>query len=91
DHALPGRRPVAQIEALVERGTRRFGYFLDDLNGFVAEREYLAGDAFTVADIDALIMVDFGSRVTKAELGAHEHLAEWYERIRSRPAIRAEG
>ena len=91
DHALPGRRPVPQIEALVERGTKRFGHFLEDLDGFLAGRDYVAGDAFTVADIDALVMVDFGCRVTRAERDAHEHLSGWYERVCSRPAIRAEG
>ena len=91
DHALPGRRPVPQIEALVERGTRRFGYFLEDLDAILADHQYVAGDAFTVADIDALVMVDFGCRATKAELDAHDHLSEWYERVRNRPAIRAEG
>jgi len=94
DHALPGRRPVPQIEALAERGTRRFGHFLEDLDGFLAERDYVAGDAFTVADIDALVMVDFGCRVTRTELfklDAHDNLLKWYERVRNRPAIRAEG
>ncbi|MDT8409231.1 MAG: glutathione S-transferase family protein [Wenzhouxiangellaceae bacterium] len=91
DHALPGRRPVPQIEELVERGTRRFKHYLEDLDGFLAERQYLVGDAFTVADIDAMIMVDFGCRVTKAGLDRLDHLSTWYERIRSRPKIRAEG
>lgn len=91
DHALPGRRPVPQIEALVERGERRFGYFLEDLDEFLSEREYVAGSAFTVADIDALVMIDFGTRVTRTELGARQHVSKWYERIRNRPAICAEG
>lgn len=91
DHALPGRRPVPQIEALAERGLRRFGHFLEDLDGFLAERDYVAGDAFTVADIDALVMLDFGCRVTKKDAAHLEHLFAWSERIRNRPAIRAEG
>ncbi|HKL50074.1 MAG TPA: glutathione S-transferase family protein, partial [Wenzhouxiangellaceae bacterium] len=91
DHALPGRRPVPQIDALAERGVRRFGHFLEDLDGFLDEQGYVAGDAFTVADIDALVMIDFGCRVTKAELEAHANLSKWYERVRNRPAIRAEG
>lgn len=91
DHALPGRRPVPQIEALAERGVQRFGHFLEDLDGILSERDYVAGDVFSVADIDALVMVDFGCRVTKTELGAYSNLSKWYERVRSRPAIRAEG
>src|SRR6056297_3153864 len=45
----------------------------------------------SVADIDALVMIDFGRRVTKAELDANANLSKWYERVRNRPAIRAEG
>ncbi len=89
DHALPGRRPVPQIEALVARGTRRFGHFLEDLDAFLGTRDYVAGDVFTVADIDAMVMIDFGGRVTRTEPGSHEHLSEWYKRICSRPAIHA--
>jgi len=91
DHALPGRRPVPQIEALVERGVRRFGSFVEDLDATLREREYVAGNAFSVADIDALVMIDFGTRVTRTALDAHQHVSKWYERIGSRPAIRAEG
>lgn len=91
DHALPGRRPVPQIGALAERGVRRFGHFLEDLDGFLAGRDNVAGDAFTVADIDALVMLDFGCRVTKKEVGHLRHLSAWAARIRDRPAIRAEG
>ena len=91
DHALPGRRPVPQIEALVDRGVRRFGYFLKDLDELLGTREYVAGDAFTVADIDTLVMIDFGSRVTRLGMDPHEQLSRWYKRITSRPAIHTEG
>jgi len=91
DHALPGRRPVPQIEALAERGTLRLGRFLEDLDAFLAGREYVAGDVFTVADIDALVMLEFGCRVTKKEVDHLEQLSAWAQRIRDRPAVRAEG
>ena len=90
DHALPGRRPVPQIEALVERGTRRFGYFLEDLDVLLSDRQFVIGDSFTVADIDALVMVDFGCRVTKKETGHLNHLSAWAARMGNRAAIRAE-
>ena len=90
DHALPGRRSVPQIEALVERGTRRFGYFLEDLDVFLSDRQFVIGDSFTVADIDALVMVDFGCRVTKKETSHFDHLSAWAARMRNRAAIRAE-
>lgn len=87
DHAVPGRRPVPQIADLAERGKLRFGHFLDDLDARLAHRDFVAIDAFSVADIDALVIVDFGLRVTGSKLDDHANLAEWRERIKSRDAF----
>ncbi|MDT8438291.1 MAG: glutathione S-transferase family protein [Wenzhouxiangellaceae bacterium] len=87
DHALPGRRPVAQIAELAERGRVRFGHFLDDLDQRLAAREYLATGAFTTVDIDAFVVIEFGLRVTKGTLDGHERLAAWQQRIAARPAF----
>ena len=57
---------------------------------FLSDRDFVAGDSFTVADIDALVMVDFGCRVTKKETGHLDHLSAWAARMRNRPAIHAE-
>ena len=87
DHAVPGRRPMPQIEELAERGRTRFGWFLDDLNALLETREYLAGDAFSTADIDALVILEFGQRATRAPSDGLNGLNEWLARIRDRPAL----
>lgn len=87
DHAVPGRRPVAQIPALAERGRLRFGYFVDDLEQRLARAPYLLGEHFTVADIDAWVVLDFGSRVTRSTLDAHPAVADWRRRLTLRPAF----
>ncbi len=87
DHAVPGRRPVAQIAELATRGKLRFGHFLDDLDARLAHREFIATEEFTVADIDACVVVDFGLRVTQSDLGSHACVAEWHRRIAVRPAF----
>lgn len=89
DHAVPGRRPVAQIDALAERGRLRFGHFLSDLEQRLSDREYIAADHFTTADIDAVTVLDFGLRATRGSLDEFEQLRTWREAIAARPAFEA--
>lgn len=88
--ALPGPRPVEQIPALVARGTERYRHFLEDLNLRLGETEFVAGDAYSIADITALVAVDFGARALKIAPGAEQaHLRRWHEEMSSRPSASA--
>ena len=59
------------------------------LDGVLADREYIAGTRFTVADIVALCAVDFG-RVSKIKLQLdHKNLARWHEQVSARPSAKA--
>lgn len=87
DHAVPGRRPVAQIAQLAERGIRRFGFFLEDLDRRLAESAHIAGGEFSVADIDAYIVLEFGQRATKLDPDEYQHLGAWRQRLAGRPAF----
>jgi len=89
DHAVPGRRPVAQIPELAERGRKRFGFFLEDLDRRLASSAHIAGPEFSVADIDAFVVLDFGRRATKLDPDGFPHLSAWRKRIAERPAIAA--
>jgi glutathione S-transferase len=89
DRALAGTAPVAQIAELAERGrerTQRFFRFLDEV---LSDRDYIAGDHFTIADITALVAVDFAgwSKLTPGpEL---KNLAAWHARVSARPSAKA--
>ena len=61
---------------------------LDFLDRHLAERQYIAGDAYTVADITALTAVDF-ARVIDIRIGDRPHLAAWHERVSARPSAKA--
>lgn len=88
DHALPGRRPVAQIPELAERGRQRFEWFMNDLDDMLSGRDHVAGNDFSVADITALVTIDFGLRGMKMQLPEDAAaLKAWHERVSSRPAI----
>ena len=59
------------------------------LDGVLADREYIAGAWFTVADIVALCAVDFG-RVSKIKLQPDQkNLARWHEQVSARPSAKA--
>lgn len=59
------------------------------LDGVLADREYIAGTRFTVADIVALCAVDFG-RVSKIKLQPDQkNLARWHEQVSARPSAKA--
>ena len=69
-----------------ERIDERF----DWLNEELANRSYMAGERFTVADITAMCAIDFG-RVSDIRIKAdsHPHLAAWHKRVSERPSTKA--
>ena len=62
----------------------------DWLDTELANRSYLAGDRYTVADITALCAIDFG-KVSNIRVSAetHPHLAAWHKRVSERPSSKA--
>ncbi len=78
NRALPGPANVAQLPELVERGRARLELSFEMLNGVLGDQLFLAGDAFTFADIDLLAAIDFakwGARISPNE--SLEHLHRW--------------
>jgi glutathione S-transferase len=89
DHAVVGPRGYPQIPELAERGRSRTQDFMDDLNRYLGEREYVAGDRFSAADITAMIALDF-AKWAKIEIPqGHEHLKRWYDAVSARPSAKA--
>ena len=84
DRALPGPKNVAQVPALVERGTARLEQGFAALNEVLSEQPFLAGEDFSFADIDLLAAIDFakwGARMSPDE--SHEHLHRWRKEARA--------
>ena len=87
--ALPGPDGYEQIPELAERGRRRVVAFLQRLDEQLSHGQFVAGDVFTIADITALVFVDFAAW-SRVELPAGSgHLKRWYETVSSRPSARA--
>lgn len=87
--ALPGPVGYEQIPALAERGRARVRHFLDVLNQRLAETPFVAGAAFSVADITAFITVEFASWMKLVPPEDAAALRRWLEGIRARPSAKA--
>lgn len=85
--ALPGPVGYAQIPALAERGLARLQPFFTTLNARLAGRDFIAADRFSVADITAVVAVDF-ARIVKVKPGdEHPHLQRWRAAMAERPSM----
>ena len=87
NRALPGPVDYAQIPELAQRGLARLQQFFAALDTRLAEHAFVAGERFSIADITAVVAVDF-ARVVKVKPGeAHPHLARWRAAMAERPAM----
>ena len=87
NRALPGPVSYAQIPALAERGLARLRKFFDDLDLHLSGREAIADSGFSIADITAVVAVDF-ARVVRVKPGEqHGNLLRWRAAMAQRPAM----
>ena len=59
------------------------------LDGELADRSFLAGEAFSMADICALSTVDFAAWIGLALDPERKNVAAWHARVTSRPSAAA--
>jgi glutathione S-transferase len=89
DRAVTGPVPFEQIPALAERGKKRAALFLQLLEFMVGPKPFLCGDAMSVADIDAFIVVEFAKWI-KVEIPAEApNLRRWHASVSARPSAKA--
>jgi glutathione S-transferase len=87
DRALPGPVNYPQIPELAQRGQARVQQFFVDLDRRLAGRGFVAGDRFSIADITAVVAVDF-ARVVKVRPGEqHPNLQRWRAAMALRPSM----
>jgi len=87
DRALPGPVDYAQIPELAARGLARLKRFLEVLDTRLATNAHVAGDAFSVADITAVVAVDF-ARIVRVKPGEeHPNVLRWRAAMAQRPAM----
>jgi glutathione S-transferase len=87
NRALPGTKDYAQIPALAERGQARAREFFAVLNQRLVGREYIAAGRFSLADITALVAVDFARAIRLKPGDEHPELLRWRALLGQRPSI----
>ena len=90
-HTNPGMAPVEvpQVPEWGEANRPKVMAYLEFLNLELAERAYIAGDRFTVADITALVALDF-MRVIRVEVPeTFSHLLRWKSLVSERLSAKA--
>ena len=64
---------------------KRLGWLDTEL----ANRPYIAGERFTIADITAMVGIDFGKPSNIRIQAEQKNLARWHESVSSRPSAKA--
>jgi glutathione S-transferase len=72
-------------EVCRQSAERTFGM----VDGFLASSKFIAGDRYTIADITALVAIDFAKLVKLRITPEQKNLARWYETVSSRPSAKA--
>jgi len=87
NRALTGPVDHAQIPEMADRGRRRIAHFFTVLDARLGDSDYVAGDRFTIADITAIVAVDFAARVDESIPDGAGNLTAWHERVSARPGV----
>jgi len=88
-HPAMAEMEVPQVAAWGETNKPRVIEFLRFLDGELADRRFIAGDRFSVADITGLVGLDF---MKPAKLSLPDELANvrrWHAELAARPSARA--
>ncbi len=87
--AMTGARNVEQVPEFGARGKERLGYFYEDLNERLEKSAFIAGDFYSLADITALVAVDFSAWVKSSPDACLKALAKWHKEVSARPSSKS--
>ena len=87
--ALPGPYDYEQIPALAERGRLRLSHFFERLNDRLGRSEFVGGARYSIADITALIAVDFCRWIKMPVPEECKDLRRWHALVSARPSAKA--
>src|SRR5579875_2279641 len=80
---------IRQVPEYAEAQRQNAEEALAWLDTELANRRFIAGDKYTIADITAMIAIDFG-RVSKITIKPEQkNLARWHAEVSSRPSAKA--
>jgi glutathione S-transferase len=77
---------VPQIPAFAEANRPRVAWFLQLLDRELRTREFIAGERFSVADITAMVAVDFMKPARLTMPDGLAHVKRWHAAVAARPS-----
>jgi glutathione S-transferase len=89
NRALPGSQNYPQIPELAIRSRLRIAEFFRRLDDHLSSSEFLAGSRFSIADITAMVSIDFAAWMKIVPPTEQAHLHRWLAAVRSRPSSEA--
>ncbi len=88
--AIAGPHDYEQIPALVDRGLQRLQDFYADLEARLADVPFVAGTAFSAADVTALVTIDFATKALTVPIpAANGATRRWYDTVAARASATA--
>ncbi len=88
-HAVTGPEAYPQIPELAERGRARVLQFFRRLDEQLAGNRFVAGDSYSMADITAMVLMDFASWIKIQVPEEAENIATWFAGVSKRPSAAA--
>ena len=89
DRATTGPINHAQIPELAKRGRVRAEQFMETLDQQLEGREFVAIGSYSLADISALVVVDFAKWVKVEPKESHKNIQRWHAAVSARPSAAA--
>ena len=80
---------VPQVPAWADANRPRVAWFLEMLDGELANREFIAGDRYTVADITMQVATDFMKPARLAMPEGVANVKRWHAAVSARPSAGA--
>jgi glutathione S-transferase len=88
-HAVPGPDAYPQIPELADRGRARVLQFFRRLDEQLADKRFVAGDNFSIADITAMVLVDFAGWIKIQVPEDAKNITTWHAEVSKRPSAEA--
>jgi len=89
NRAVTGPEAYPQIPELAERGRLRVLQFFKRLDAQLASSRFVAGDRYSMADITAMVLVDFAGWIKIQVPEEATNIARWYAEVSKRPSAAA--
>ncbi|HFC05166.1 MAG TPA: glutathione S-transferase [Rhizobiales bacterium] len=84
-NAYMAKLEVPQVPDWADANFARLDGVLDKIDKELENREFIAGDRYTIADITALVAIDFMRIIKRRLTDQHPSLLRWHTQVSARP------